>query len=154
MLVLGKLMWVVLLAVPPLSCGGAPFWAAPLCCSRLGIGIQLQLTHCTQAPPSLLLLLAPFFHATDLLTVAQSVLQPLPSCCSASLLTMSHLTSHAVSAEASILCNAVAWCDPQATAEALLVPLLRALSADVAAASRSPAARLSKVRCLCSLISV
>ena len=50
-----------------------------------------------------------------------------------------------MSAEASILCNAIAWCDAEATYEALLAPLLAALSRDVAAVAKSSTRRLSKV---------
>ncbi len=50
-----------------------------------------------------------------------------------------------MSAEASILCNAIAWCDAEATSEALLAPLLAALSRDVAAVAKSGTKRLSKV---------
>lgn len=57
----------------------------------------------------------------------------------------------AVSAEASILCNAVAWCDAEATSEALLAPLLRALCADLAPLAAGSKERLSKVGSRCDV---
>ncbi|KAL4431419.1 hypothetical protein ABPG75_006675 [Micractinium tetrahymenae] len=54
----------------------------------------------------------------------------------------STLTS--VGAEASVLCNAVAWADPQCTAQALLAPLVEELLRDLPAAAAAGGSRLSK----------